>query len=74
MGGTGNDTLKGGTGNDTLLGDQGNDTYVYTTGDGFDAITDSDGVGKIQWNGKEIKGSATDGLDPANWQKLREKR
>ncbi len=70
LGGKGDDTLGGGIGNDTLEGGLGNDTYIYNSGDGFDAIVDSDGLGKIQWDGKEIKGSATVGLDPTKWKKL----
>jgi Ca2+-binding RTX toxin-like protein len=67
-GGTDNDTLTGNGGNDYLEGVQGNDTYIYNSGDGFDTIVDTDGLGKIQWNTLEIKGST--GLAPAQWQQL----
>ena len=66
----GDDILTGNGGNDYLEGGQGNDTYIYHAGDGFDTLLDTDGIGKIQWDSLEIKGSDTIGLDPAQWQQL----
>jgi len=69
-GGGGDDILIGNKGNDYLEGGLGSDIYIYAAGDGFDTILDSDGNGKIQWDGKEIKGSDTAGLDSTKWKQL----
>ena len=70
FGSGGDDILTGRGGNDYLEGGSGNDTYIFYSDDGFDTLLDTDGLGKIQWDGLEIKGSNTGGLDPAQWQQL----
>lgn len=70
VGGEGIDFLEGSKGNDKLIGGKGNDIYIFKQGDGFDTISDSDGLGKIQWDNLELKGSNTDTLDLAKWKKL----
>ncbi|HQS98769.1 MAG TPA: calcium-binding protein [Thiobacillus sp.] len=67
-GGDGTDTLTGNAGNDYLEGGAGNDTYILNTGDGFDTVLDSDGSGVVRIAGIDAQGSATAGLDPADWQ------
>ena len=52
----GNDTLTGGKGNDYLEGGPGTDTYLYTSGDGLDTILDTDGLGKITFDGVDLRG------------------
>ena len=70
FGSGGDDILTGHGGNDYLEGGSGNDTYIFHAGDGFDTLLDTDGLGKIQWESLEIKGSNTAGLDPSQWQQL----